>query len=257
VAVKRGGRTLLLTLMRSDPGIREDAMALIEWGFVFADQAAPVGQLVDPAPTAGAPTEPVNGVPAGDREPVALSPAVSFAGYAAASLGGLFLVSGLTALGVRRRRQRRRVRAELAYRAAGFSQIAYSPPPGPLEAHVRSMPQDQLEIPIPEPAMSGNGRRRRHPELPDDPALRDREFGEELPFPPDGAQGRFYPDDPELMDRRFYPDDPELVDGRFYPDDPELIDGRDGSAPSYPARGRRLDPDDYPAPRYSRRPTRG
>ncbi|MCI0690062.1 MAG: D-alanyl-D-alanine carboxypeptidase [Sporichthyaceae bacterium] len=263
VAVKRDGRTLLLTLMRSDAGIREDAMALMEWGFVFADQAEPVGQLVDPVPPAAAPTAPVNEVPARDREQVALSPAFPFAGFAApaaASAGGLFLVSGLTALGVKRRRRRRRVRAELAYRAARFSQIAYSPPPGPLEAHVRSMPLDQLEIPIPEPAMNCNGRPRRRPELPDDVDLHDRRYGEELPFPPDGPElfaGPFHPDDPEFMDRPFHPDDPEFIDEPFHPDDPELVDGRDGPGPLYPPRGRRLDLDGYPDRRYSRRPTRG
>ncbi|HKA68637.1 MAG TPA: D-alanyl-D-alanine carboxypeptidase [Actinomycetes bacterium] len=141
VAVNRNGHTLLLTLMRSDGSLWEDAKALVDWGFANLGVATPVGQLVDPVPPGGvaAPNAPPSERPAAG--PAAVSNGFPFAA-SAASVGGVALVSGLTAVGVRRRQRRRRIKAALAYRAAGFSTIAYVRPPGPLVAQVSSGPPD-------------------------------------------------------------------------------------------------------------------
>lgn len=206
VAVTRNGRTLLLTLMRSDGGIREDAKAMLEWGFANADLATPVGQLVEPVPPGGVATPTATPSRSAAREQVELAPAFPFAGFAApaaAGAGGVVVVSGLTAFGVRRRRQRRRFKAELAYRAAGFSTIAYVPPPGPLVARIPSAPTEYgYDRPSPpRPGPNGHGRPGVEPEPdehPDDlepPASAYPDHGRRLdvrgrpPGPPPGPPG--------------------------------------------------------------------
>ena len=48
-AAERGGRRLVVTLMRADPTVADEAAKLLDWGFLAAaGTAAPVGQLVEP-----------------------------------------------------------------------------------------------------------------------------------------------------------------------------------------------------------------
>lgn len=52
-AAKRDGRTIIVTLMHAKPqSWEEDAEALLDWGFAAAGDVRPVGQLVEPGPTA-------------------------------------------------------------------------------------------------------------------------------------------------------------------------------------------------------------
>jgi D-alanyl-D-alanine carboxypeptidase (penicillin-binding protein 5/6) len=46
-AAERGGRTLIVTLMKTETTY-PDAIALLDWGFAALGKAAPVGRLVDP-----------------------------------------------------------------------------------------------------------------------------------------------------------------------------------------------------------------
>ena len=50
-AAERDGRRLLVTLMRADPKVADEAAKLLDWGFAAAGTARPVGRLVDPQPT--------------------------------------------------------------------------------------------------------------------------------------------------------------------------------------------------------------
>lgn len=181
-AATRNGRTLLVTLMRSDGGIWADAKALLEWGFANIGVATPVGQLVDPLPpgAVASPTARPSAQPG--EEPAALSPGFPFAA-SAASVGGVALVSGLTVVGVRRRQRRRRLRAALAYRAAGFSTIAYVPPPGPLVVRVPSAPPDATSYP--DHGQRLDVRDRDRPPRPPGPP------GPPGPFRPLGPPGRY------------------------------------------------------------------
>lgn len=49
---QRDGRTILITLMHSEPRLWEDATALLDWGFAASGQVEPVGKLVEPGPRA-------------------------------------------------------------------------------------------------------------------------------------------------------------------------------------------------------------
>ncbi len=52
-AATRGGRTLVVTLMRTNPRYWPEAAALLDWGFEAATRGTqPVGQLVEPLPSA-------------------------------------------------------------------------------------------------------------------------------------------------------------------------------------------------------------
>ncbi len=49
-AAERDGRRLVVTLMRADPRVADEAIKLLDWGFAAAGQVDPVGRLVDPVP---------------------------------------------------------------------------------------------------------------------------------------------------------------------------------------------------------------
>jgi D-alanyl-D-alanine carboxypeptidase (penicillin-binding protein 5/6) len=144
-AATRGGRTLVVTLMRTQPAVDQEAAALLDWGFAVAKLGlAPVGQLVDPlsaqragqaspSPTAGTAgtagtlagavaAGSVSSLPSGQpaAAPAALDPG------AATGRGGSLEVQVLSAgavvvavLGLRRRRARRRPAARPSPRRAG------------------------------------------------------------------------------------------------------------------------------------------
>jgi len=250
VAVKRGDRTLLLTLMHSDGAIREDAKALMDWGFANADLATPVGQLVEPlqpaavaTPTA-TPSQPV-------AQPGELSPAFPFAAPVAAGAGSLVVLSGLTALGLRRRRKQRQLKVELAYRAAGS--IRYAPPPGPLVARARSRPGDyeepelalEFSEPGPPPRRSAppgprTVPRRSAPPGPSPAPRRSTPPGPIVPPGPHGRPGPAYNGRGPGLDRDEPDFEPELP--------PELWDDLEPPGSSYPDHGRELDVHDRPPP---------
>lgn len=48
---ERDGRRLVVTLMRANPKVADEAVKLLDWGFAAAAVAEPVGQLVDPEAT--------------------------------------------------------------------------------------------------------------------------------------------------------------------------------------------------------------
>jgi len=109
-AATRGGRTLVVTLMRvPHPYVSKEAAALLDWGFAHAGQAQPVGALVDPVAAtdrAGGPggevlesAGPV-AVPTATRQPGWL-PAT---GVAVAGLGAVLLALRTRRV-LRRRRQ--------------------------------------------------------------------------------------------------------------------------------------------------------
>ena len=119
-AATRGGRTLVVTLLRADPLVWREAEALLDWGFAAAAAgAAPVGQLVDPLPevSAAGPAVPVEAPPAAAARPAT----VEAAAEEPVEDGGFPVGRTLAALGlllaalVARRRQvvlRRRRRRE-------------------------------------------------------------------------------------------------------------------------------------------------
>jgi D-alanyl-D-alanine carboxypeptidase (penicillin-binding protein 5/6) len=51
-AAQRDGRRLVVTLMKADPKVADEAIRLLDWGFAAADSTQPVGRLVDPKPEA-------------------------------------------------------------------------------------------------------------------------------------------------------------------------------------------------------------
>ena len=50
-AAERGGKRLVVTLMKADPRVFDEAVELLDWGF-SASAATPVGELVQPVPAA-------------------------------------------------------------------------------------------------------------------------------------------------------------------------------------------------------------
>ncbi|MCY7365204.1 MAG: serine hydrolase, partial [Frankiaceae bacterium] len=51
-AAERDGRRLVVTLMRAEPRVADEAAKLLDWGFAAAAGVTPVGRLVDPLPKA-------------------------------------------------------------------------------------------------------------------------------------------------------------------------------------------------------------
>ena len=52
-AAERDGRRLVVTLMKANPKVADEAISLLDWGFAAAGAVDPVGHLVDPEPPAG------------------------------------------------------------------------------------------------------------------------------------------------------------------------------------------------------------
>ena len=52
-AAERDGRRLVVTLMKANPKVADEAISLLDWGFAAAGAVDPVGHLVDPESPAG------------------------------------------------------------------------------------------------------------------------------------------------------------------------------------------------------------
>jgi serine-type D-Ala-D-Ala carboxypeptidase (penicillin-binding protein 5/6) len=86
-AARRGGHTLVITLMNSPHGITEDATKLLDWGFGSYSALSPVGTLVKPA--AAAPPKTTEGESSGpntSKKSSALPPRRNRAALAAAAV---------------------------------------------------------------------------------------------------------------------------------------------------------------------------
>jgi D-alanyl-D-alanine carboxypeptidase (penicillin-binding protein 5/6) len=59
-AAERDGRRLVVTLMKADPRVFDEAVKLLDWGF-SAEAATPVGELVTPERPSAAPAAPADG----------------------------------------------------------------------------------------------------------------------------------------------------------------------------------------------------
>jgi D-alanyl-D-alanine carboxypeptidase (penicillin-binding protein 5/6) len=105
-AATRGGHTLLVSLMRTDPRFWHDAEKLLDWGFKADGHVTPVGRLVDPLPDHPehrvTPTV-ARAVPVASRQEHRLSPVTL-------SLAGLSASITVFVTARRRRRVRRRLR---------------------------------------------------------------------------------------------------------------------------------------------------
>lgn len=67
-AARRGGRTLVVTMLHASPRVWHEAAALLDWGFAAAVLVTPVGELVEPVPAG---STPVDAVPSGTPAPAA------------------------------------------------------------------------------------------------------------------------------------------------------------------------------------------
>ncbi|HEU4675271.1 MAG TPA: hypothetical protein VFS29_04750, partial [Motilibacteraceae bacterium] len=100
-AARRGGRTILVTLMYDGYNTWKDAVKLTDWGFANADKVRPVGQLVDPLSSQQAQqTEAARAVPS---EPVAAAPRTDSSAGTGWLAAGLALVAAGGAVVARRR----------------------------------------------------------------------------------------------------------------------------------------------------------
>lgn len=106
-AARRGGHTLIVTLMRTDPRFWLDATKLLDWGFAADGRVQPVGRLVDPLPDhpqrVVMPSV-VRAMPVASRQQRTVSPfTLGLAGFSAS----------VTAVVLTRRRRRSRGRLRL------------------------------------------------------------------------------------------------------------------------------------------------
>ncbi|WP_232303867.1 serine hydrolase [Pseudofrankia sp. DC12] len=136
-AARRGGRTLLVALLRAPPNYAADARALLDWGFANDGVVKPVGVLpaLPPVPTVGDGTGPVGaghaGLAAGAAQPASADRRHQGAGpgwITWLALGATVLAGLLAAAGHRRRRVQARRRA---HRARHLAAVRPLPAPRP------------------------------------------------------------------------------------------------------------------------------
>jgi len=110
-AATRGGRTLIVTLLHTEPHYWPEAAALLDWGFkAEAAGIKPVGQLVDPNPVASSTPSSGTGTAISPRK---AKPTREGAAGGVPVLPTLLVSSGAAALGgglLRKRTRRRRPR---------------------------------------------------------------------------------------------------------------------------------------------------
>ncbi|WEH20033.1 serine hydrolase [Streptomyces sp. VNUA24] len=109
-AAKRGGRTLVVTVMRPESGgghaVYEETRSLLDWGFRAAGHVDPVGSLLPPRPAAAPQAGPEPLSARAEKEAVT-SPALPVAGVIAGAAGcGAAAVALVLRLGLRLRRGR-------------------------------------------------------------------------------------------------------------------------------------------------------
>jgi D-alanyl-D-alanine carboxypeptidase (penicillin-binding protein 5/6) len=155
-AATRGGRTLIVSLLRTAPAYGVDARALLDWGFANAAMVTPVGHL--PAlvePGAGGVSDAAGGGAPADRAgngaqsgPDGASSSKHYGFRVSAPLGeigvvtwaalGFTLVACVVTILAHRARRRNRRRAQARLRAA---QRASGRPPFPRDGHVSVTPR--------------------------------------------------------------------------------------------------------------------
>jgi D-alanyl-D-alanine carboxypeptidase (penicillin-binding protein 5/6) len=128
-AARRGGHTLVVTLMRTTDSSEAAAAALLNWGFDTIGELEPVGTLVEPAepedatPATAAPSD-VDVDPAADVDPAVDTRTLAGAVSAGSSqptvppLAWALLLVGVVALGVTALRSRAHARARSSGRHA-------------------------------------------------------------------------------------------------------------------------------------------
>ncbi|MBB2742453.1 UNVERIFIED_ORG: D-alanyl-D-alanine carboxypeptidase (penicillin-binding protein 5/6) [Microbispora rosea subsp. rosea] len=114
-AARRDGHTILVVIMHHPGGFWEEVSKLLDWGFAARGEAAPVGQLVTPAPDPKPSSSPLAVRPsttpgaadAGAAKARGEDPASKGAGATTPLLigGGALVVLALGAYGLRRRRK--------------------------------------------------------------------------------------------------------------------------------------------------------
>lgn len=104
---RRGGHTIVVTMMRARPDFWRQARALLDWGFAAAGRISPVGTLVEPAaPAAAAARLAAAPVPTAARP----QPTASASGEDLRTPLGLLAANTVAVGYVLRARRRRRVR---------------------------------------------------------------------------------------------------------------------------------------------------
>ncbi|MEU6407486.1 D-alanyl-D-alanine carboxypeptidase [Microbispora sp. NPDC046933] len=109
-AARRDGHTILVVIMHHPGGFWEEVSKLLDWGFAARGKAAPVGQLVAPAPDAKPSSSPLAVRPSptpGAARARGEDPASKGAGVTTPLLigGGALVALALGAYGLRRRRK--------------------------------------------------------------------------------------------------------------------------------------------------------
>ena len=109
-AARRGGHTLIVTLLHATPHYYPEAEHLLDWGFAALGHVRPVGTLVPPGPAARAPAAPARRALSGTAAP-SQSGSPGWPTVLACVGGALVaLLVGLRVRAVRRIRRRRRAR---------------------------------------------------------------------------------------------------------------------------------------------------
>jgi D-alanyl-D-alanine carboxypeptidase (penicillin-binding protein 5/6) len=165
---ERGGRSLVVTLMRGEQAplrMREQAAALLDWGFALPAGTAPVGRLAEPEPAQPSPRVLAE---ARIRRPGAGVPGAAAGAGAGAGTVTLMVLAGLAAVvaGLRLR-----VRLRLARRRP--VRTARTAPPS---RRPQTLQQRQSRAPARRPGSgpSGPGDRRPYRDPPRPPASRSR-----------------------------------------------------------------------------------
>ncbi|MFC4531402.1 D-alanyl-D-alanine carboxypeptidase family protein [Sphaerisporangium dianthi] len=111
-AAKRGGHTVIVSVMHHEGSFWEEVKQLLDWGFASRGHVAAVGTLVSPVPTVK-PTKPVGGPPAA-APPAPPKPAAAAQDSPLVGIGAGAVAAGLlggvvwVVYGVRRRSRARR-----------------------------------------------------------------------------------------------------------------------------------------------------
>ena len=107
-AATRGGHTLVVTLLRTNPRYWPEAAGLLDWGFkAVAAGVEPVGQLVDPLhPSGPEPTASATAAPGPQERPVTKAAAATDSGFPV--LPATVVAAGVAVMGVGLLRNRSR-----------------------------------------------------------------------------------------------------------------------------------------------------